>query len=45
MVSLPDDVLERVDAEARRRSTSRSALTRPRSASPEPSLRHTATRS
>ena len=26
MVSLPDDVLERVDAEARRRSTSRSAL-------------------
>ncbi|MGH3698222.1 MAG: ribbon-helix-helix protein, CopG family [Pseudonocardiaceae bacterium] len=26
MVSLPDDVLERVDEEARRRSTSRSAL-------------------
>lgn len=26
MVSLPDDVLERVDAEARRRSTSRSAF-------------------
>jgi metal-responsive CopG/Arc/MetJ family transcriptional regulator len=26
MVSLPDDVLERVDIEARRRSTSRSAL-------------------
>ncbi|MGH3897745.1 MAG: ribbon-helix-helix protein, CopG family [Pseudonocardiaceae bacterium] len=26
MVSLPDDVLEQVDAEARRRSTSRSAL-------------------
>lgn len=26
MVSLPDDVLKRIDAEARRRSTSRSAL-------------------
>lgn len=26
MVSLPDDLLEQVDAEARRRSTSRSAL-------------------
>lgn len=26
MVSLPDDVLEQVDAEAQRRSTSRSAL-------------------
>lgn len=28
MISLPDDVLERVDAEARRRGTSRSALLR-----------------
>jgi Ribbon-helix-helix protein, copG family len=26
MVSIPDDVLEQIDAEARRRSTSRSAL-------------------